>query len=94
MRATIQKLNIPLPYCEARSENDILFVFRPPETGLNLGDVVEFDHRIIEATQTARNVTTGKAFQLHWREQDIHDLRLHSAHGSSRPPSPERFIDA
>jgi len=68
MRATIQKLNITLPYCDARSDSDILFVFRPPTTGLHLGDVVEFDHSIIEASQTARNVTTGETFEIHLRE--------------------------
>jgi hypothetical protein len=94
MRATIQKLNMTLPYCDARSESDILFVFRPPATGLQLGDVIEFDHSIIEASQTARNVTTGGTFQIHLRERDIHDLRLPAAHGSSRFPSPGRFNDA
>jgi hypothetical protein len=94
MRATIQKLNMTLPYCDARSESDILFVFRSPATGLHLGDVVEFDHTIIEASQTARNVSTGETFQIHLRERNIHDLRLPAAHGSSCFPSPERFNDA
>jgi hypothetical protein len=94
MRATIQKLDMTLPYCDARSDGDILFVFCPPATGLHLGDVVEFDHTIIEASQTARNITTGETFQIHLREQDVYDLRLPAAHGSSRFPSPERFNDA
>jgi hypothetical protein len=93
MRATIQKLNMKLPYCDARSDSDILFVFRPPATGLHLGDVIEFNHAIIEASQTARNLTTGETFQIHLRERDIHDLRLSAAHGSSRFPSPQRFND-
>ena len=93
MRATIQKLNMALSSCDARSDNDILFVFRPPATELHLGDVVEFDHAIIEASQTARNITTGERFETHLRERDIHDLRLPAAHGSSRFPSPERFND-
>jgi len=91
MRATIQTLNMTLPYCDARSDNDILFVFRPPATGLHPGDVVEFDHTITEAFQTARNITTGEAFQILLRARDIHDLRLPVAHGSSRFPSSERF---
>lgn len=94
MRATIQKLNMTLPYCDARSASDILFVFRPPSAGLHLGDVIEFDHTVLEESQTARNVTTGEAFLIHLRERDIHDLRLAAAHGSSRFPSPERFNDA
>ena len=94
MRATIQKLNMALPYCDARSESDILFVFRLPATGLHLSDIIEFDHTVIEADQTARNISTGETFQIHLRERDIHDLRLPAAHGSSRFPSPERFNDA
>lgn len=73
MRATIQKLNMALPYCDARSESDILFVFRPPATGLHLGDIIEFDHAVIEADQTARNISTGERFTIHLRERDIHD---------------------
>ena len=30
MPATIQNLNMTLPYCDARSDSDIPFVFRPP----------------------------------------------------------------
>ena len=91
MRATIQKLNMALPYCDARSDNEILFVFRPPVTGLHPGDVIEFDHHILEAPQMAQNISTGDTFTIHLREQDVHDLRLPAAHGSSRFPSPERF---
>ena len=94
MRATIQKLNMTLPYCDARSDSDILFVFRPPATGLHVGDIIEFDHTVIESAQTARNISTGQEFPIHLRERDIHDLRLPAAHGSSRFPSPERFNDA
>ena len=94
MRATIQKLNMALPYCDARSESDILFVFRPPRTGLHLGDIIEFDHTVIEADQTARNISTGEMFTIHLRERDIHDLQSPAVHGSSRFPSPERFNDA
>ena|SRR6266480_4407166 len=94
MRATIQKLNMALPYCDARSDTDILFVFRPPATGLHLGDVIEFDDGILEAEQIAQNISTGERFTIHLRERDIHDLRLPAAHGSCRFPSPERFNDA
>lgn len=93
MRATVQKLNLMLPLCEARSDNDILFVFQPPASGLHLGDVIEFNHAVIEATQTARNITTGEIPQIHLRERDIHDLRLPATHGSSRVPSTKRFKD-
>lgn len=94
MRATIQKLNMTEPYCDAQNASDILFVFRPPATGLHVGDVIEFDHTVIESPQTARNISTGQEFPIHLRERDIHDLRLPAGHGSSRFPSPERFNDA
>ncbi len=91
MRATIQKLNMDLPYADAKSSSDILFVFRPPPSGLHVEDVIEFDPRILEAPQVARNISTGAAFTLEIRERDIHDLRVPAAHGSSRFPSAERF---
>ncbi len=94
MRATIQKLNMSLPYADAKSSSDILFVFRPPVSGLHLGDVIEFDHQVLERPQTVRNLSTGGSFEAQFRERDIHDLRLPAAHGSSRFPSPERFNES
>jgi len=91
MRATIRILNLKLPYCDAQSSNEILFVFSPPTTGLHVGDLIEFDHKIRQAPQIAQNVSTGKAFTIHLQEMDIHDLRLPAAHGSNRFPSAERF---
>ena len=91
MRATIQKLNTTLPLCDARTDNDILFVFRPPPSGLHIGDVIEFDHTLHDRAQTARNITSGQDFTIHLRKENIHDLRLPAAHGSSRFPSPQRF---
>lgn len=94
MRATIQKLNMNLAYCEAKTSSDILFVFRPPPSGLHVGDVIEFDPEVLEVPQTAMNTNTGAAFTLELRERDIHDLRLPAAHGSSRFPSPGRFNES
>jgi hypothetical protein len=94
MRATIQKLNLELPYCEAKSSNDILFVFRPPSSGLHPGDVIEFDHQVLERPQTIQNISTGTAFTAEFREQDIHDLRLPAIHGSSRFPASGRFNES
>lgn len=91
MRATIRKLNTKLPYCDAQSDNDILFVFCPPSSGLHLGDVIEFDPQITEKSQTARNINTGSTFPIELSQRDIHDLRLPATHGSSRFPSKERF---
>jgi hypothetical protein len=94
MCATIKKLNLALPYCDARSGSDIFLVFRPPMTGLHFGDIIEFVPTVIEADQTARNVTTGEVFQIYLRERNLHDVRLPAAAGSARFPSPERFNDA
>jgi len=94
MRAIIQKLNMRDPSCGAASENDILFVFIPPPSGLHLGDVVEFDHKILDLNQTAQNISTGATFIIRLRAMDIHDLRLPAAHGSLRFPLPERFSGA
>jgi len=90
MRATIQKLNMALLYCEAASNNDILFVFQP-SSGLHIGDVIEFDPHALEARQTALNITAETAFTLQIRKNDVHDLRLSATHGSSRFPSLERL---
>jgi hypothetical protein len=91
MRATIQKLSATLGYCEARTDNEIMFVFIPPSAGLHVGDVIQFDHTILESAQTVHNVSTGGTFTIHLRERDIHDLRLSEGHGTSRLPSQDRF---
>jgi hypothetical protein len=100
MRATIRQLKmIPIPalktegiYCDAASENEILFVFRPPSLeAVHIGDVVELDPSILEKPQTVLNITEGTTFATELRKCDIHDLRLPGSHGSSRFPSPERF---
>jgi len=91
MRATIQKLNMALLYCEAASNNDILFVFQPSSAGLHIGDVIEFDPHALEAQQTALNLTTETAFTLQIRKNDVHDLRLSAIHSSSHFPSLDRL---
>jgi hypothetical protein len=78
-----------LPTCDATSRNDILFAFRPPASGLHIGDVIEFDPHIQDAPQTALNATTGAAFTLEIRSNDVHDIRLPAFHGSLRTPSRE-----
>ena len=94
MRATIQKLNMSVPYCDARTAHDILFVFRPPVSGLlHIGDIIELDPHVLDAPQTALHVATGEGFTIEIHKNDVHDLRLPAAHGSSRFPSPERLYD-
>jgi hypothetical protein len=94
MRATIQKLNMSLPYCDARTAHDILFIFRPPTTGLlHVGDIIELDPDVLDAPQKALHVATGERFPIEIHKNDVHDLRLPSGHGTSRFPSPERLHD-
>ena len=95
MRAVIQKLNWNLPYCDAKTAHDILFVFRPPTNGLlHVGDPIEINQNILDTEQTAMHIPTGEKFKIEIRKNDVHDLRLPCKHGSSRFPSPERFCEA
>ena len=100
VRAIIRQLKeIPIPdlqtksiYCDAASENEILFVFGPPNLeAVRVGDVVELDPHVLEEPQTVLNITTSTQFTTELRKQNIHDLRLPASHSSSRFPSPERF---
>jgi hypothetical protein len=94
MRANIQKLNMSLPYCDAQTDHEILFVFRPPASGLlHVGDVIEFDPHILDTAQSALHVESGERFSIEIHKKDVHDLRLPAAHGSSRFPSRERLYD-
>ena len=78
--------------CEARTENGLLVVFRPPaERELRLSDVLEFDELALDADVQVANASRGYRFVAHIGGNDIHDLRLPAAHGSSRTPSRERL---
>jgi hypothetical protein len=95
MRATIQKLNMSLPYCDAKTEHDILFVFSPPTSGLlHVGDVIELDPHVLDSPQAALHTPTGERFTITIHKHDVHDLRLPSGHGTSRFPKPERLFAA
>lgn len=92
MRATVQKLNVSLPYRDARTDHDILFVLRPPVSALlQVGDVIEFDPELFDAPQPALHVPSGRRFSIELHKHDVHDLRLPAAHGSSRFPSREKL---
>jgi hypothetical protein len=68
MRAVVQKLNQMLRHCEAVSEDHVLFIFRPPQFGLHVGDVIEFDAERLDEAQTAINLTMGSSFTMEiWR---------------------------
>jgi hypothetical protein len=95
MRATIQKLDMSLPYCDAKTEHDILFVFRPPTSDLlHVGDVIELDPHVLDSPQPALHTPTGERFTITIYKQDVHDLRLPGGHGTSRFPKPERLYAA
>ena len=95
MRAVVQKLNLSLPYCDAKTENEILVVFRPPtDIPPQLGDVLDIDLQILDSEQTIRNVTQDTSHRIIIHSNDIHDLRLPGGHGTSRFPSLQRRIEA
>jgi hypothetical protein len=100
MRTRVQKMaynkvNVDVTY-EAVSDNEILFVFKAPggSSGdpAGLGDLLELDPTILEASQAIGNITTGRSFVACIRKHDVHDLRLPMTHGVQRFPSPERFL--
>jgi len=91
MQATIQKLNLSLPYCDAKTATDILVVFRPPTTPpLQLGDIIDVDLFQLDAEQMIYNVSRGFSFRAIIKSNDIHDLRMPGGHGTSRFPTVER----
>ena len=78
--------------CEARTENDLLVVFRPSaEHAFRLGDMLTFDELALDADVSVTNITQGGQYLVHIAAQDVHDLRLAAAHGSTRTPSPARL---
>ena len=95
MRATVQALRVGGQSCEARSDNDILFVFVVPvDAVVKLSNVVELDPFALNRPQLVRNLTTGQSFKVVPKSNDVHDLHLQSSHGTDRLPSAERLIDA
>ena len=92
MRAIVVKTNDGLGNVEARTDSDLLIVFRCPTGAVLLtDDELEFPSLRLDATVRAVNRTRGQAFEVFLAESDVHDLRLPSAHGSSRTPSPARL---
>jgi len=78
MRAIIQKFNQTLHYCDAVSEDHTLIIFRPPEFGLHIGDVIEFDPELLDKAQIASNITMGSSFSVEIWQCNVHDLRVHT----------------
>jgi len=94
MRAVVQKVNLGLPYCDAKTDNDILVVFRPPiDIPPRIGDVLDVDLLTLDTEQKINNETKGTSHRIIIRSTDIHDLRIPASHGTSRFPSVERRLE-
>jgi len=95
MLVTVQSIRAEGTSCEARSENDILFVFPIPSgSTLRLGQVIELDPLALNQEQVARNLTTKQQLNVLLKDNNVHDLRLPSGHGTNRTPSTERLRGA
>jgi hypothetical protein len=95
MLVTVQSLIANGKMCSARSDNDILFVFDVPiEDMLYLGHVIELDPLAFNKPQIVRNLTTQKELNIVLMDNNVHDLRLQSGHGTNRTPSYERLCGA
>ena len=81
--------------CEARTENDLLVVFRPSAGHeFRLGDMLTFDQLALDADVSVTNITRGGQCLVRIAAKDVHDLRLAATHGSNRTPSPARLREA
>jgi hypothetical protein len=81
--------------CEARTENDLLVVFRPSAgQELRLGDMLTFDDLALDGDVSVTNMTHGGEYLVHIAGNNVHDLRLDATHGSTRTPSPARLRGA
>jgi hypothetical protein len=91
MKASVVKLNLYLPTCQAVTRNDIIIAFRPPVDGsIRLSDELEFDLERLDIEQDVLNSRTGETIRLKVAQRDVHDARLPGGHGSSRFPSLDR----
>ncbi len=92
MLATVEKIGGLSGSCEARTENELLFVFAVPEgADLGLSHVLEIDPLALNTPQEVHNRTTNQRLTVVIKDNDIHDLRLPAKHGGSRRPSPQRI---
>lgn len=92
MTAKVQSISANGSLCEARSDNDLLFVFPiPAGADIRLGHLLELDANLFDAPQIVRNISTGKELKIVLKRNNVPDLRLPMAHGTSRFPSKERL---
>jgi hypothetical protein len=91
MNARINKLNFGYSYCSAKTDNGILIVFTiPPNSQFQIGDVLNIDLFILNREQIIHNMTKGTSHKILVKDNDIHDLKIPTRHGTSRFPSIER----
>jgi len=94
MRAIVQKVNLSLPYCDAKTANDILLGFKPPlDAPPRVGDILDVDLLTLDQEQTITNVSQDQEYRIAIKSIDLHDLRLTASHGASRFPSVERRME-
>jgi hypothetical protein len=87
MRASVLRLTSQ-GNVEARTENDLLVVFRAPsDLALGLDDVLDFQDLVLGTDNSITNVTRGTTFLAPIAADNVHDLRMKPTHGSSRSPS-------
>ena len=95
MRAIISSFNLSLGNWQARTDNDIAISFSIPDgTRLKLNEELEVDLPTLLSTQSIIRKSNGATVAVRLRDNDLHDLRLHSGHGTSRMPSPVRLSGA
>ena len=94
MRATVILISHER-MCSARTDNQILFVFAlPTDTTIHLSDELNITNPSLDDVLRITNVTCGTSFDVKIAPNNVHDLRLPMAHGTSRTPSMARLKDA
>jgi hypothetical protein len=90
MRATVVRRDALGGY-SAQTDNDIAISFAIADGNvLSLGDEIDVDLVEVTRTKTVVRVRDRQRIAIEVRDDDLHDLRLPSAHGVSRVPSESR----
>ena len=92
MRAVVSSFNLSLNNWQARTDNDIALSFSILDgTQLKLNEELEVDLPTLLTTQALVRTSTGQPVAVRLRENDLHDLRPPSSHGTSRTPNLARL---
>lgn len=95
MRAVVSSFSLSQGNWQARTDNDIALSFSIVDgTRLRLNEELEVELPTLLATQSLVRRETGASVAIRLRDNDLHDLRLPSAHEFSRTPSTARLSDA